>query len=151
MPEQRTKPGSGGLPGALLLAALLSACAESPPPIWTQGTLAVSPEIETGPVETAAEFWNGYGAQWTVARSCDRASQCVLTAPGPCYEDHNLACAEWDGSHWLVKVTQRGFQCFEDCGMDPGLTFAHELGHVMGFQHRNSGVMTARIEDASWE
>jgi hypothetical protein len=141
-----TKTGIG-----VLCATLALGCQGRPE--YDEGTLVVAADV-LSETRIAAAFWNQHGGAWTVERGTCSREPCVVVLLGDCVESpendglHPMACAPWNGDD-SVRIEIQPI-LLELTGFDFPLVLAHEIGHVMGYEHIPGTVMAAKNWDAVW-
>lgn len=129
------------------VALTLAACQGRPE--YSGGTLVVTaPVLEE--TEIAAVWWNAHGGDWTVNYGACYREPCVVVMLGDCRSEDKDACAIWDGgdAQWIAlrpEILDRRDE------FDLPLLLAHEIGHVMGYDHGAPGtVMAANNWEGGW-
>lgn len=133
------------------LALLSLACSHA----WDDGTLVPPAELMPQTIHAAA-WWNTQaGSVWQVAGSCGEASRCVPIELKSCPENiHAGGCTrhEYDplSESYLIRIEPQALDYYPDIPM----LIAHELGHIMGYEHEGShpNVMwPENLRGAAWE
>lgn len=133
-----------------LVALALVACAPEQP-VWSSGSLVVTPEL-TESAAIAADWWRAEtGARWSLAARCDDADHCVPVSLGSCPPDA-WSCVRWSASPFAEEQSIVVAPDALGAG-DVALLIAHELGHVMGYEHVDSkpNIMYPLWSGNTWE
>lgn len=105
-------------------------------PAWFGGELVPPPELRPA-VSEAAAFWNREtGSEWAIAEACGGPT-CVRFDRAPCPTGAD-SCTAWHSTpldEWQ-RISVRPGAPIEHPMF--GLLMAHELGHVMGYDHDSS-------------
>jgi hypothetical protein len=134
----------------LVLALVLVGCGG---PI-REGTLVTTIPNTQSQVQIAAEFWNQNGGNWQVSYGACTEEPCVYIVLGDCAETdpvlpgQSKACFTGDMDPPRIEIQPA---VLEDPRVDLALSIAHEVGHVMGYEHGGPGnVMSPKGEESAW-
>lgn len=136
---------------AIVLCLALLGCNR---PTWTSGTLEPDRGIDVESLKEAAHWWNAEaGHAWRVA-GCGKEERCVPVWCGikPDCDGDSAACVHWTvipfGARPEIIVMCSDPRTAKD---DVPLMFAHEIGHVAGYEHQSGTVMGTPLDQAAWE